>query len=128
MHIHRQLREDGLCILTFRSAGFPGEYLRPRHAGGTRRPRQLRIGAAGALAREGLVLLSRKPSIFIAGADLRSLPVDEPEELEEFIALGQNVFAALAALPHPDGRGHPRRLRRRRPGVRARLRLARGHG
>jgi 3-hydroxyacyl-CoA dehydrogenase/enoyl-CoA hydratase/3-hydroxybutyryl-CoA epimerase len=49
----------------------------------------------------GVVFISAKPSIFIAGADLRALESFEGEQLREFIALGQDVFSRIAALPVP---------------------------
>lgn len=56
----------------------------------------------------GVILLSAKPAIFIAGADLHALssaldsPTDPPSPgLMEFIALGQRVFTRLEALPIP---------------------------
>ena len=124
MHIQRQLRENGLCILYFdRDESAVNIFDRDALE---------ELGAhVHALARsdfgaKGVILLSRKPSIFVAGADLKALQGMSSEELEEFITLGQKVFAALAALPVPTvaaihgacvGGGL----------VRARLRLARGH-
>ncbi|MGJ8657655.1 MAG: 3-hydroxyacyl-CoA dehydrogenase NAD-binding domain-containing protein [Akkermansiaceae bacterium] len=54
------------------------------------------IGANGDLT--GLVISSAKPSIFIAGADLKSLSSAPKEELEALISKGQNVFDKLAKL------------------------------
>jgi len=47
----------------------------------------------------GVILRSAKPDIFCAGADLQTLRSLDAEALGEFIALGQRVFSALAALP-----------------------------
>ncbi|MEW6302959.1 MAG: 3-hydroxyacyl-CoA dehydrogenase NAD-binding domain-containing protein [Verrucomicrobiota bacterium] len=55
---------------------------------------------------KGVVLISAKPSIFIAGADLHSIAkyLDEPTipaDLANLIELGQDVFNRLASLPVP---------------------------
>ncbi|MGC3991974.1 MAG: 3-hydroxyacyl-CoA dehydrogenase NAD-binding domain-containing protein [Chthoniobacteraceae bacterium] len=50
---------------------------------------------------KGLVLLSAKPTIFLAGADLNALAKLDDTELREFIALGQGIMNQLAALPVP---------------------------
>ncbi len=47
----------------------------------------------------GLILTSAKDAIFVAGADLHAVGKMSAVELEAFIALGQNVFNKLAALP-----------------------------
>lgn len=53
------------------------------------------------LGARGLVLISAKPSIFIAGADLHGFQRMSTQELEEFIHLGQQIFARIARLPYP---------------------------
>ena len=49
----------------------------------------------------GLILTSAKPSIFIAGADLRQMREADPDEVAALIELGQKVFSQLANLPFP---------------------------
>ena len=49
----------------------------------------------------GLVLMSAKDSIFVAGVDLRAVHQMNATELEAFIELGQSVFSRLAALRIP---------------------------
>jgi 3-hydroxyacyl-CoA dehydrogenase/enoyl-CoA hydratase/3-hydroxybutyryl-CoA epimerase len=49
----------------------------------------------------GLLIISAKPSIFIAGADLKALSTAKGAELEELISLGQTTFSKVAALPFP---------------------------
>jgi len=49
----------------------------------------------------GLIFLSAKPSIFIAGADLNALESLSGEDLRNFIELGQSVFNRIASLPIP---------------------------
>ncbi len=50
---------------------------------------------------KGLILRSAKPSIFIAGADLKILSAAQGEELRDLIELGQATFEKLAHLPYP---------------------------
>jgi enoyl-CoA hydratase/carnithine racemase len=52
----------------------------------------------------GLVLQSAKPSIFVAGADLREiadLPTDDAEPTRALVRRGREVLAALEGLPFP---------------------------
>lgn len=97
--INRQLREDGVCILTFDRAGssaniFDRETLEDLAA-------QISALAQPELGVKGLILISAKPAVFIAGADLRSISQMSGAQLEGFIELGQRVFSAVAALPFP---------------------------
>lgn len=49
-----------------------------------------------------LVLLSAKPKVFIAGADLQEIAgVRDPREAENAAREGQRIFSAWAALPFP---------------------------
>lgn len=51
----------------------------------------------------GLILISAKPRIFIAGADLHSLAQDlSPDALGMIVDLGHRVFTRLARLPVPS--------------------------
>src|SRR5262245_53316965 len=50
---------------------------------------------------KGVVLTSAKPSIFIAGADIKALASSGASDLREFIELGQSVFNRLANLKIP---------------------------
>lgn len=49
----------------------------------------------------GLVLISAKPSIFVAGADLRTMSSLPQDGLRDIIMLGQNTFQRIADLPVP---------------------------
>lgn len=55
---------------------------------------------AGRPGLRGLVFISAKPSIFIAGADLHAL-AEAGDDLADLIARGQAVFNRVAALPFP---------------------------
>ena len=48
----------------------------------------------------GLIIRSAKPSIFIAGADLKVLSSLQGDELRDLIELGQATFQKLARLPY----------------------------
>lgn len=50
---------------------------------------------------EGLVFVSSKPSVFLAGADLESLGRLHGEALEAVVARGQAVFSRIASLGIP---------------------------
>jgi len=50
---------------------------------------------------KGLVFLSAKPSVFLAGADLESLGRLHGKALEHVVTRGQNVFAKIATLGVP---------------------------
>jgi len=97
-NLRREIKADGICVLTFDRAGsaaniFDRATLEElgEHLESISNDSQVR----------GVVLLSAKPSIFIAGADLNALRSLREGDLEEFIALGQRVFNSLAALKVP---------------------------
>jgi len=46
---------------------------------------------------KGLVIISAKPSIFVAGADLKSMSEKGPDEIKTLVELGQAVMTRLAA-------------------------------
>ena len=50
----------------------------------------------------GLLIKSAKPSIFIAGADIKTLASASPDDLAALLALGQQVFDRIAALKIPS--------------------------
>lgn len=98
-NIHTETQADGVCVLTFdrpdSSANiFDLATLAELDAEITR----LAQPGAGVT---GLILTSAKPSIFVAGADLRVVQTMNAAQLTDFIALGQNVFGKIAALPYP---------------------------
>lgn len=49
----------------------------------------------------GLALASGSPRVFIAGADLKSIMAMSHQELEDYLAYGQQVFGMLCKLPFP---------------------------
>ena len=96
--IHREDRGQGIVVLTFDAPGSGANVFNAAT-----------LAALGGhierLAQEsgvrGLVFASAKPSIFIAGADLKALAEASEAELTAMIETGQQVFNAIAALPFP---------------------------
>ncbi len=94
-------RPDGVAVLTFDQPGSKANVL----------SRELWIefgDALTALAKQtdirGLVLVSAKPGIFIAGADLKLLanaPTPNDPDVGDFIDLGLRVLEQLASFPVP---------------------------
>jgi enoyl-CoA hydratase/carnithine racemase len=97
-NIHMAVREDGLCILTFDRPNSPANIF--DRATLTELGKELAFIARDSQIK-GLILRSAKPSIFIAGADLKSMSEASPGEIRELIELGQNVMNRLTALPIP---------------------------
>src|SRR2546430_1960680 len=97
--IQRQIGNDRVCVLTFDrpESGaniFDEATMRElsEHVDAIERDTSLR----------GLIIASAKKSIFIAGADLRTLLKQaQTDGLRDFIAEGQRVFNRIAALKIP---------------------------
>jgi 3-hydroxyacyl-CoA dehydrogenase/enoyl-CoA hydratase/3-hydroxybutyryl-CoA epimerase len=95
--IHSELLETGVQVLTFD---------RPASAANifdvatlTELNEKLDSVEQGA---SGVVFISAKPAIFIAGADLRALESLGGDDLRQFIDLGQQLFNRIAALRIPS--------------------------
>ena len=97
--IRRDIGDDRVCVLTFdRPDSGANIFDAPtmselsEHVDAIERDSSLR----------GLIIASAKKSIFIAGADLKTLLKQAPTgEMREFIAEGQRVFNRIAALKIP---------------------------
>src|ERR1041384_1363055 len=97
--VQREIGDDRVCILTFDrpesganifDAGTMTEF--GEHVEAISRDSSIR----------GLIITSAKKSIFIAGADLKTLLKQAPSgEMRGFIAEGQRVFHKIAALKIP---------------------------
>ena len=62
-----------------------------------------------------VIFASRKPGIFIAGADVTEFTaVASPDQAREYVRLGQASLPQAGEAPANDRRGHRRRLPRRR--------------
>ena len=94
--IHSQILESGIHVLTFdrpdSSANiFDAATLEELNA----KLDSLERGASG------VVFISAKPSIFIAGADLHALETLTGDDMFKFITLGQEVFTRITTLKIP---------------------------
>lgn len=100
MNITRSITSDGSCVLTFDRAGssanvFDRETLE-----------ELELNLA-AIEKEpglrGVILISAKPKIFIAGADLNAFAKDATERaLHDMVDLGHRIFTRLSRLKIPS--------------------------
>ena len=97
--IQREIGDDRVCVLTFDRPDsganiFDAATMQElgEHVDAIERDNSLR----------GLIIISAKKSIFIAGADLKTLLKQAPSgEMRGFIAEGQRVFNRIAALKFP---------------------------
>jgi 3-hydroxyacyl-CoA dehydrogenase/enoyl-CoA hydratase/3-hydroxybutyryl-CoA epimerase len=98
-HFRLEVEPDGLALLTFDS---PGEKVNKYST-----PVMLELDALlDALAKrtdvKGLLLVSGKPDIFIAGADVNEIArVTDPAAIADGVRKGQAVLGKLANLPFP---------------------------
>jgi 3-hydroxyacyl-CoA dehydrogenase/alkylation response protein AidB-like acyl-CoA dehydrogenase/enoyl-CoA hydratase/carnithine racemase len=97
--IQRSVRDDQICVLTFDRQDSSANIFDRRTLTELREELDF---IAGAPELKGVILTSAKRSIFIAGADLKSMSeAASPEEVRELIELGQAVMNRLAALTIP---------------------------
>src|SRR5258705_10214912 len=96
--IQRHLTEEQICILTFDRPNSSANVLNratleelDKHLDFISGDEQIR----------GVIVTSAKPSIFIAGADIKSIAGGSERELHDLIELGQSVFNRLAVLSIP---------------------------
>jgi len=97
--IQRSIRDDQICVLTFDRPGSSANIFDLRTLNETAEELDF---VAGASQLKGLIIVSAKRSIFIAGADLHMMSAAaSPDEVRELIELGQKVMNRLAALQIP---------------------------
>jgi 3-hydroxyacyl-CoA dehydrogenase/enoyl-CoA hydratase/3-hydroxybutyryl-CoA epimerase len=97
--IRLNVRDAGICVLTFDRAGSSANIFDLRTVDELAEELDF-IGRQTEL--KGLVLISAKPSIFIAGADLNLMRESTPPaEVRTLIERGQLVMNHIAALPIP---------------------------
>ena len=96
--IQRTLRDDQICVLTFDRPDSSANIFDRRTL--TELDEELDF-ISGSPEIKGVILTSAKRSIFIAGADLKSMSEASPEQVRELIELGQTVMNRLAALTIP---------------------------
>ena len=98
-NLRRRMREDGICVLTFDRPGSSANIFDYATLDELRRELDF---IAGAPEVTGVILISAKPTIFIAGVDLRRLTDGTPlEEIRELLEFGQAQIHRLAQLPVP---------------------------
>ena len=96
--IHHTTTAEGICILIFDRPDSSANVFDRAALAELDRYLDLLEQDAGL---KGVVIMSAKKNIFVAGADLHSLAGAKPAEIRELIESGQKVFARLAALPVP---------------------------
>src|SRR5436853_444205 len=97
--IQREIGQDRVCVLTFDR---PESGANIFDAATLRELGEHVDAIEGDNSIRGLIVASAKKSIFIAGADLKTLLKQAPTgEMREFIAEGQRVFNRIAALNIP---------------------------
>ncbi len=96
--IRRTVRDDGICVLTFDRPGSAANVFDVRTL--TELGEELDV-VEHAMSLKGVVFNSAKKSIFVAGADLKSMTEATPDQIRGMIALGQSVMNRIAALPIP---------------------------
>jgi 3-hydroxyacyl-CoA dehydrogenase / enoyl-CoA hydratase / 3-hydroxybutyryl-CoA epimerase len=97
--IHREIGDDRVCLLTFDRPDSGANIFDAATLNELREHVDLIEGDASL---RGLIITSAKKSIFIAGADLKTLLQQaQTGELGAFIAEGQRIFNRIAALKIP---------------------------
>lgn len=98
--VRREVSDDGICVLTFDR---PDSGANIFDAATMRSLGEQLEFVENDSSLKGLILISAKKSIFVAGADLQTLLRQaQMGELRAFIAEGQRVFNRIAALKIPS--------------------------
>lgn len=98
--IQRTIREDGICLLTLDRAGSSANVFDRATLEELRGELDFIESQSGAL--KGVIFVSAKRSIFIAGLDLKAIGESaSAAEIGEIIELGQALFNRIAALRIP---------------------------
>ena len=97
-NIRREVREDGVVVLTFDRPDSAANILDLATLDELEKHID-RLARAGTAA--GVVFAGGKSSIFVAGADIRSLASARGARLRSFIEKGQRIFQKIAGLPMP---------------------------
>jgi 3-hydroxyacyl-CoA dehydrogenase/enoyl-CoA hydratase/3-hydroxybutyryl-CoA epimerase len=97
--IRHEVRRDGICVLTLDRPGSSANFLDQRAL--EEMAEELDF-LEGMTELRGVVLISAKRSIFVAGADLNVMKAEAPAgQARKLIELGQRVFNRVAALRVP---------------------------
>ena len=98
--IHRTIRDDGVCLLTLDRAGSSANIF--DRATLEELSDELDFIESHAGTVKGLVFVSAKPSIFIAGLDLKSISEKaSASDIREIIEMGQTLFNRISMLRVP---------------------------
>ena len=98
-NLHRLLREDGICVLTFNRPGSSANFFDYATLDELRQELDF---IAGSREIKGVILVSAKPTIFIAGVDLRRMTEGtSPSEIKELLTFGQAQIHRLSQLSIP---------------------------
>src|SRR5580658_660415 len=82
-NLHRLLREDGICVLTFNRPGSSANFF---DYATLEELRQELDFIASSREVKGVILVSAKPTIFIAGVDLRRMTEGtSPSEIKDLL-------------------------------------------
>jgi 3-hydroxyacyl-CoA dehydrogenase / enoyl-CoA hydratase / 3-hydroxybutyryl-CoA epimerase len=97
--IHRAVRGDNVCVLTFDRPGSSANIFDRATLAELRQELDF-LEEASHL--KGVIFISAKPAIFIAGLDLKTIGENASAgEVHEIIQQGQNLFSRIAALEIP---------------------------
>lgn len=96
-NIHLDMLEGDIALVTFDHPTKSANIFDAR----TLVELEVAVKAVTRLRAKGLVFMSSKPTIFIAGADLEALATYGEEELDHLIRKGQEIFQSVADLKIP---------------------------
>lgn len=98
-HIRRLVRGDGICVLTFDRPGSSANIFDRATLEELRQELDFIVSAPEV---KGVILVSAKPAIFIAGVDLHCLAENTPQaEIRELLEFGQTQIHRLTQLRVP---------------------------
>jgi 3-hydroxyacyl-CoA dehydrogenase / enoyl-CoA hydratase / 3-hydroxybutyryl-CoA epimerase len=95
--LHLELDERGVACVLFDHSGKTANLFDEA----TFDELEIALRAVEKLQARGLVFLSSKPGVFLAGADLEAFEAASEETLAALVDRGQNLFLRIAGLPIP---------------------------
>lgn len=96
-NVRLETSEDGIAVITFDHPDKSANIFDIQ----TLVELEKQVDAVSTSLARGVIFISAKPSIFIAGADLNTLGTAKGEELRDLIEKGQMIFTKIAALEMP---------------------------
>jgi 3-hydroxyacyl-CoA dehydrogenase/enoyl-CoA hydratase/3-hydroxybutyryl-CoA epimerase len=98
-NLRRTVREDGICVLTFDRPGSTANIFDRATLEELQQELDYLVRARDV---KGVIFISAKPTIFIAGVDLRRMTENTPiSEIKELLTFGQAQINRIAQLPMP---------------------------